>query len=134
MTWLRRSWILVLVSAMMAAPASAFAHDDDDDDDRKRSRHYRNKVGRELAPGMYCPCAATNPAPRPVARTPQPFPKETANDHASARERQVELLERELAAEQDHLAKAKSVQDQEAIELHRKNIAALRRELATAYR
>src|SRR5690348_15044849 len=48
-------------------------------------------------------------APAPVGRTTRPadFPKESPSDRASARERQREILEKELATEQTALAKAK---------------------------
>src|SRR5438270_941369 len=85
------------------------------------------------------------------------FPKESPTDRASARERQREVLEKELASEQAALAKAKEeLATQEAvrsgeernyarveerlqpykdsIETHEKNIEALRRELNNLYR
>lgn len=91
------------------------------------------------------------------ARSPADFPKETPAERASARERQREILEKELANEQTALAKAKQdLADQEAtrsgdernyarveerlqpykdtIETHEKNIEALRRELNNLYR
>jgi hypothetical protein len=98
--------------------------------------------------------------PRPAAaRIPRPtdFPKESPSDRASARERQREILEQELASEQTALAKAKQdLAAQEAVrsgnernyarveerlqpykdtvETHEKNIEALRRELNNLYR
>jgi len=98
--------------------------------------------------------------PRPAAtRVPRPtdFPKESASDRASARERQREILEQELASEQTALAKAKQdLAEQEAVrsggernyarveerlqpykdtvETHEKNVEALRRELNNLYR
>lgn len=103
---------------------------------------------------------APPPPPRPAAaRIPRPtdFPKESASDRASARERQREILEQELASEQTALAKAKQdLAEQEAVrsggernyarveerlqpykdtvETHEKNIEALRRELNNLYR
>jgi flagellar biosynthesis/type III secretory pathway protein FliH len=101
------------------------------------------------------------PAPPPQrASTPAArggFPKESASDRASARERQREILEQELAGEQAALAKAKQdLAAQEAVrsgsernyarveerlqpykdtvETHEKNIEALRRELNNLYR
>ena len=85
------------------------------------------------------------------------FPKETATQRASARERQREVLEKELATEQTALAKAKQdlaaqeavrtgdernyarVQERlqpykDSVETHEKNIEALRRELSNLYR
>jgi hypothetical protein len=84
-------------------------------------------------------------------------PKESPSTRASARERQREILESELRAEEGLLVEAKkSLAEQEAIrtgdernyarveerlqpfkdtiELHEKNIAALRRELGNLYR
>jgi len=103
---------------------------------------------------------APPPSQRPAAtRSPRPtdFPKESASDRASARERQREILEQELASEQTALAKAKQdLAAQEAVrsgdernyarveerlqpykdsvETHEKNIEALRRELNNLYR
>lgn len=85
------------------------------------------------------------------------FPRESARDSANARERQREILQKELAAEQQALEKAKKeLVEQEAtrsgdernyarvlerlkplkdsVETHEKNIEALRRELANLYR
>jgi septal ring factor EnvC (AmiA/AmiB activator) len=97
-----------------------------------------------------------NVAPTPKAQprsAPGAFPKETPQDQASARTRQREILERELAQEQAALAKAQqelvaqeSVRSgnernyarveerlqpfKDSVETHQKNIEALRRELA----
>jgi len=98
-------------------------------------------------------------ATAPAARIPRPtdFPKESASDRASARERQREILEQELTNEQTALAKAKQdLAAQEAVrsgdernyarveerlqpykdtvETHEKNVEALRRELNNLYR
>ncbi|TAN50740.1 MAG: DUF4124 domain-containing protein [Betaproteobacteria bacterium] len=98
------------------------------------------------------------PAPsKSAAKSPANFPKESVNDRAAARERQRQTLEREMAQEQDLLATAKrKLAEQEAIrsgdeknyarvlerlrpyqdavEVHTKNIEALKRELANLYR
>jgi hypothetical protein len=98
------------------------------------------------------------PAPgKSAAKSPSNFPKESANDRAAAREKQRQTLERELAQEQDLLAGAeRKLAEQEAVrsgdeknyakvlarlrpyrdavEVHRKNIEALKRELANLYR
>jgi len=96
---------------------------------------------------------------KPPAKSVSPpnFPKESSNDRATARERQRETLERELAQEQSLLAEAqRKLAEQEAIrtgdeknyarvlerlrpfrdtvEVHSKNIEALKRELANLYR
>src|SRR5712691_5997182 len=91
------------------------------------------------------------PAPRESTRR-EDFPRESPSTQASAKERQREILEKELAAEQELLAKAKEeLADQEAtrggdernyarvierlqpfkdnVDLHEKNVEALRREL-----
>jgi len=85
------------------------------------------------------------------------FPKETPAERSSARERQREILEKELATEQAALAKAQqdlaaqeSVRSgsernyarveerlqpyKDSVETHQKNIEALRRELSNLYR
>jgi septal ring factor EnvC (AmiA/AmiB activator) len=103
------------------------------------------------------------PTPPPqrssAASVPRPpnFPKESASDRATARERQREILEQELGNEQAALAKAKQdLEAQEAVrsgdernyarveerlrpykdtvETHEKNIEALRRELNNLYK
>lgn len=147
MAWSKCSYVVILASAIFLAPASLYADNDDDDDDRKRSRHYRKKIDREADYTLYCHCptpssAAIEPAPtpvpppsrKPVVRSPDNFPKETPTERASAKERQVELLEKELAEEHQLLSKATEAQAHEDIELHRKNIAAIRRELGNLYR
>jgi hypothetical protein len=98
------------------------------------------------------------PAPKPAKpsaapKSPGTFPKESAEERATGKERKREILEGELATEQALLAKAKKeLADQEAVrlgdernyarvierlqpykdtvEVHEKNIEALRRELA----
>ncbi|MGA7986230.1 MAG: hypothetical protein WCA01_13705 [Burkholderiales bacterium] len=99
------------------------------------------------------------PAQPNAAAKPSPpgFPRESSAARASAKERQREILEKELAREQDMLEKAqKALEAQEAVrfgdernyarvlarlqpykdnvELHQKNIEALRRELNNLYR
>jgi hypothetical protein len=89
--------------------------------------------------------------------SPRDFPKESPTARASAKERQRDILERELATEQGLLAKAKKeLSEQEAtrsgdernysrvlerlqpfkdtVEVHEKNVEALRRELANVSR
>ena len=100
--------------------------------------------------------AGKAPPPSRSAR-PGEFPKETAAERASGRERQREILEKELVTEQSALAKARQelaaqeavrtgeernyarVQERlqpykDSIETHEKNIEALRRELNNLYR
>jgi len=92
-------------------------------------------------------------ASRSQGRGPAGFPRETPRESAGARERQREILEQELAAEQRALAQARqALAEQEAVrggeernyarvesrlqpykesvENHQKNIEALQRELA----
>jgi hypothetical protein len=96
-------------------------------------------------------------APKPAARSPAGFPKESPTDRASAKGRQRDILEKELATEQKLLADAKQkLAEQEAIrtgdeknyarvlerlrpyrdsvETHEKNVEALRRELSNLSR
>ena len=93
------------------------------------------------------------PLTKPPARSASNFPRETPTQSASARERQREILERELAAEQkalDHAKQALAEQEgvrtgdernyarvlerlqpfRDTVENHQKNIQALQRELA----
>lgn len=92
------------------------------------------------------------PAPKSASKSPSGFPKESAGDRASARDRQKAALESELASEEALLAKAKAeLAEQESIrtgdeknyarvlerlqkykdnvELHAKNADELRKEL-----
>src|SRR5438067_6873366 len=103
------------------------------------------------------PAAPQRPSPSAGRGRPADFPKESASDRSSARERQREILEQELANEQASLAKAKQdLAAQEAVrsgdernyarveerlqpykdtvETHEKNVEALRRELTNLYR
>jgi uncharacterized protein YkwD len=107
-------------------------------------------LSREISVVPAQPSAAAKPSP-------QGFPHESSATRASAKERQREILEKELAREQDALDKAqKALDEQEAVrfgdehnyarvlarlqpykdnvELHQKNIEALRRELNNLYR
>lgn len=93
------------------------------------------------------------PAPKPPAGRSPGFPRESASQTASARERQRQVLERELASERTMLEQAKqALAEQEAVRTgdernyarvldrlqpykdavqnHEKNIQALQRELA----
>jgi len=93
-----------------------------------------------------------NVVPGSKGQSPAGFPKESTSQRASAKERQREILQRELATEEELLGRAqKDLSEQEAIrtggeqnyqrvldrlqpfkdivETHQKNIEALRREL-----
>lgn len=91
--------------------------------------------------------------PRSPGKANGPFPKESPHERRLAGERQRQILEKELATEHELLALAKRElaeqyananngnQSTEAlrpyvdnVELHEKNIAALRRELSRLYR
>ena len=100
---------------------------------------------------------AVSPNAKPGAKSPTSFPKEDASARASAKARQREILERELAQEDRLLAQArKELAEQEAVrfgdernyarvlerlqpykdkvELHEKNVESLKRELANLNR
>jgi hypothetical protein len=97
------------------------------------------------------------PAPRPAAKSPANFPRESASDRANSKARQRETLEQELSQEESMLADArKKLSEQEAIrsgdeknyakvldrlrpykdtvEVHEKNVEALKRELGNLSR
>ncbi len=97
------------------------------------------------------------PAPPKRAAKPQGYPEESSSDRASAKERQREILEKELAREESMLADAQKALDaqqsvrygnehnyarvlerlqpfKDNVELHQKNVEALRRELANLYK
>jgi hypothetical protein len=121
---------------------------------------YTNDM-RETA-GRKCQLVTTqiNVAPPPTVprQTRAPgFPRESVNERASAKGRQREILEQELAAEEAELGKAKqALTEQEGVrtgdernfarvqerlqpfkdrvETHEKNVEALKRELANAGR
>jgi len=123
-----------------------------DGDGRK---HYTSSTkGYE---GMKCELVTSQinvapPLSQPQARTPQNFPRESPRESVGARERQREILERELASEQQALDQARqALAQQEAVrggeernyarveerlqplkdtvQNHEKNIQALQREL-----
>lgn len=128
--------------------------------DADGKRHYTNSK-KETA-GMKCELVTSQinvapPLTKPPARGSAGFPKESAKDSANARERQREILEKELASEEAALAKARQALAEgeatrtgdernyarvlerlqplrESVENHEKNIAALKRELANLYR
>jgi hypothetical protein len=100
---------------------------------------------------------AATQSSRPASKPPTAFPKEDAQQRASAKSRQREILEKELAQEEQALGQArKELAEQEsvrygdernyarvlerlqkykdAVELHEKNIDSLRRELANLNR
>lgn len=141
---------LVAASSACAGPVTVhngyFYVDGDDDDDRyeykwERGREYskgkkakqdKDRGKRERHPHEYryeyrpiqpVPQAST---PRSPVRS---FPRESATEHANAKARQRDILERELAAEQQLLAEAKARADAENARHHERNIEGLKREL-----
>ena len=123
--------------------------------DRKSGRPLYTSDKRDTA-GKKCELVTREvnvaPSQRPRAGNPSSFPKETAAERANAKGRQRDILEKELVAEQQALAKARQdLAEQESarggdernyarveqrlqpfkdsVELHEKNIEALRREL-----
>ena len=97
------------------------------------------------------------PQVRQQARSPSSFPRESPSERANAKGRQREILEKELATEEQDLAKAKqALAEQESVrngdernyarvlerlqplkdrvETHEKNVEALKRELANLNR
>ena len=127
-------------------------------DRREAERQKCEVVTRQInvAPAPKPPPPSAPAAPGRTAR-PGEFPKETPSERTNARERQRDILEKELATEQAALAKAKEelaaqesvrsgdernyarVQERlqpfkDTVETHEKNIEALRRELNNLYR
>ena len=74
----------------------------------------------------------TVPAPRAKTSTPTPagFPKVDNDTQKKRDDTRRKILEEELAAEEKLLADAAKGQSKEEIELHEKNISALKKELA----
>ena len=138
---------------------------DDDWDERYDYNHKKKgkaKRKHKDGPGYYvfyyvprypsatavAPDCPPQPAPQAYAKTPRAFPKESRQERAQAGQRQREILEKELATEQDLLELARrELGEQQAridpeggdrsrlrpymdnVELHERNVAALRREL-----
>ena len=166
---LRRLAVLLFAATVVAGPARAqvteiFKCKDADgrwtytNDRAEAEKRKCEVVTRQI---NVAPAPKPTPAPPPAASTrnarPSEFPKETPSERMSARERQKDILEKELANEQAALAKAKEeLAAQEAVrsgdernyarvlerlqpykdsvETHEKNIEALRRELNNLYR
>jgi len=159
-----RAAVFLAIAALVAGPARAqqvteiFKCKGTDgrwtytNDRREAEKQKCEVVTRQVnvAPATKAPTASRNARPGE-------FPKESATERASARERQREILEKELVTEQAALAKARQdLAAQEAVrsgeernyarveerlqpykdsvETHEKNIEALRRELNNLYR
>ncbi len=149
-----RALIFGVFGAALALPAHAQRTEIFKCVDAEGRASYTNDR-RETA-GKQCEVVTTQinvaPPPKPAARP--AFPRESSADRVSAASRQRDILEKELAAEQQDLAKARqALAEQEAvrygdernyakvlerlqpfkdrIETHEKNIEALRRELSS---
>jgi hypothetical protein len=149
-----RALIFGMFGAALALPAHAQRTEVFKCVDASGRASYTNDR-RETA-GKQCEVVTTQinvaPPPKPAARP--GFPRESSADRVSAASRQRDILEKELAAEQQDLAKAReALAEQEAvrygdernyakvlerlrpfkdrIETHEKNIEALRRELSS---
>ena len=148
-----RALILGMFGAALAMPAHAQKTEIFKCVDASGRASYTNDK-RETA-GKQCEVVTTQinvapPPPKPAAKS---FPRESAADRVDATSRQRDILEKELAAEEQDLAKARqALAEQEAvrmgdernyarvlerlqpykdrIETHEKNIEALKRELS----
>jgi Ulp1 family protease len=127
---------------------------------RDERGHWTYTNDRRLAEKNKCELVSSqkiNVAPAQKSARPATFPRESSTDRASATGRQREILERELAQEQQSLTRARQalaeqeavrsgdernfarVQErlqpyQETVQNHQKNIEALQRELANLNR
>src|SRR5438876_11857018 len=160
-----RAAVFVVMAALVGAPARAQQQVTEIFKCKGADGHWTYTNDRREAEKQKCEVVTrqVNVAPAtkapPASRNARPgeFPKETAAERASARERQREILEKELVTEQAALAKARQdLAAQEAVrsgeernyarveerlqpykdsvETHEKNIEALRRELNNLYR
>jgi hypothetical protein len=149
-----RALIFGMFGAALALPAQAQRTEIFKCVDATGRASYTNDK-RETA-GKTCEVVTTqvNVAPPPKPAASAGFPRESASDRLGAAARQRDILEKELAAEQEDLARARqALAAQEAvrsgdernyarvlerlqpfkdrIETHEKNIEALRRELSS---
>lgn len=176
---------LVCVTTLLAGGPAVAGHDDDWKERYYYGHKKKGKEKRKLKhePGYYvyyiprdlqaramfdCPPPGLPPfahrevrpplpqaAPRAYGKSPDAFPKESQRERALARQRQRDILEKELATEQGLLALARRELAEEQghpaqkggepsferlrpymdnVELHEKNVAALRSELAVLNR
>ena len=164
-----RTAVFVLVAAVLAVPVRAQApaqvteifkckgadgHWTYTNDRREAEKRKCEVVTRQV---NVAPAQKQGSAPPSRAGRPSEFPKESASERQTARERQRQILESELANEQGALNKARedlAAQEQtrsgeernyarvlerlqpykDSIETHEKNIEALKRELGNLYR
>src|SRR3989441_7963386 len=158
-----RAAVFVVMAALVAAPARAQQQVTEIFKCKGADGHWTYTNDRREAEKQKCEVVTRQvnvaPASKAPSRSARPgeFPKESATERASARERQREILEKELVTEQAALAKARQdlaaqeavrsgeernyarVQERlqpfkDSIETHEKNIEALRRELNNLYR
>lgn len=160
-------WFFTLGFALALTPALAYAQQEItiwSCKDKEGRTHVTNL--REDTVGKTCKVVqqsrvqvvpAVTSGAKPGARPPTTFPREDAQTRASAKTRQLEILEKELAQEEQALGQArKELAEQEsvrygdernyarvlerlqkykdAVELHEKNIESLRRELVNLNR
>jgi len=161
--------VFVLVAAVVAVPARAQApaqvteifkckgadgHWTYTNERREAEKRKCEVVTRQV---NVAPAQKQRSAPPSRAGRPSEFPKESPSERQTARERQRQILESELANEQSALNKARedlAAQEQtrsgeernyarvlerlqpykDGIETHEKNIEALKRELSNLYR
>ena len=154
-----RKLLLAVALGSLAVPAAAQVTEIFKCRDAQGRWTYTND--RRQAEKEKCEVVASqiNVAPPPSQKSARPsnFPRESSSERASAKGRQREILQQELASEEAALAKAKqalaeqeSVRSgdernyarveerlkpyQETVENHQKNIEALRREIANSSR
>lgn len=154
-----RALLALILTAVLAGPARAQAVTEiwkcKGRDGRWTYTNDRNEAEK-----LKCEVVTRQVNVAPASKAPAgsaAFPKESAAERSSARDRQREILEKELATEQTALAKAQqdlaaqeSVRSggernyarveerlqpyKDSVETHQKNIEALRRELSNLYR
>ncbi|HZE60369.1 MAG TPA: hypothetical protein VE085_07410 [Burkholderiales bacterium] len=154
-----RALLALLLTAVLAGPARAQAVTEIWKC-KARDGRWTYTNDRNEAEKLKCEVVTRQVNVAPASKAPAGsagFPKETAAERSSARERQREILEKELTTEQAALAKAQqdlaaqeSVRSggernyarveerlqpfKDSIETHQKNIEALKRELSNLYR
>lgn len=131
--------VLLAGTAALLGAGPVFA----DDDDWKERRKHERKTKREVhhhhyyySPPViiYRNAPAFPPAEKPAGRASPAFPIESMAERSLAWERQREILEKELATEQQLLAEARLQQRRDSVEMHERNIEGLRRELKNVER
>lgn len=156
----RKLFMAVIAGVALVMAPPVLAHEEDEEDDwreyrrdyeRKKRRHrdryvphfhyerppiviYRDPPG---LPPRYRDRSAMPPAKEPSVKSPKGFPKESPADRAAAKERQRDILQKELAAEQALLDSARrelAEPSKDSVEAHERNIEALKRELSNLNR